>query len=155
MATAEQRIKQLGIEIPPAPKPVAAYVPGVRAGAFVYTSGQLPTCDGQLVKIGKVPTELCLSDAQAAARQAVLNALGVVKAQIGTLDNVERIVRLNVFVNSAADFTDQASVANGASELLMDIFGSAGQHTRCAIGAAALPLNAPVELDLIVQVVHA
>jgi len=150
--TPEQKLQSLGIELPPAAKPVGAYVPAVRTGNLIFTAGQIPTKDGQLTAAGKVPTDVSLQDAQAAARQALLNALSAIRAEIGSLDGVRRIVRLNVFVNSAAGFTDQAKVANAASDLLIEIFGEAGRHTRTAIGAAELPLNAPVELDVCVRV---
>jgi len=123
----------------------------VRAGSLIFTAAQIPTKDGKLIATGKVPRDVSLADAQAAARQAVINALAAVRAELGTLDAVARVVRLNVFVNSAPTFTDQPKVANGASELLLEIFGDAGRHTRCAVGAAELPLDAPVELDLIVS----
>ena len=148
----EQRIKELGFELPPPPKPVGAYVSAVRTGNLVFTAGQLPGREGKLVAAGKVPTDVPLEAAQKAAQVAVLNALAAVAGVVGSLDCVRRIVRMNLFVNSAAGFTDQAKVANGASELLVSIFGEAGRHTRCAIGAAELPLNAPVELDLVVEI---
>ena len=150
--TVRDKIRQLGIELPPPPAPVGAYVPVVRAGGLIYTSGQLPTVGGQMIVEGKVPADVTLRAAQAAAAQAALNALAAVEAEIGSLDDILRIVRVNVFVNSSAGFTDQAGVANGASEMLMQIFGDCGRHTRCAVGAAELPLNSPVELDLIVEV---
>ena len=150
--TAEQRLLDLGLELPDAPAPVGAYVPAVLAGGLVFTAGQLPMLDGKLTAIGKVSTDVPLDQAQAAARQAALNALAAVRAQVGSLDRLTRVVRLNVFVNSSPGFTDQAKIANGASELLVEVFGQAGRHTRCAIGAAELPLNAPVELDLIAEV---
>jgi len=149
--TPEQKLRLLAIELPPAAKPVGAYVPAVRAGSLIFTAAQIPTKDGKLIATGKVPRDVSLADAQAAARQAVINALAAVRAELGTLDAVARVVRLNVFVNSAPTFTDQPKVANGASELLLEIFGDAGRHTRCAVGAAELPLDAPVELDLIVS----
>jgi enamine deaminase RidA (YjgF/YER057c/UK114 family) len=145
-------IKALGFDLPEAPKPVGAYVPAVRSGGLVFTAGQLPFKDGKLTAEGKVPTPVPLEDAQVAARQALLNALAAV-ASVAPLDDVRRVVRLNVFVNSAPSFTDQAKVANAASDMLVDVFGEAGRHSRCAIGAAELPLNAPVELDLVVEVV--
>lgn len=148
----EQRLRELNLTLPAAPAPVGAYVPAVRTSNLIFTSGQLPLRDGQLTAIGKVPNEVPLDSAQCAAHQAVLNALAAVKALVGSLDAVTRVVRLNVFVNSAVGFTDQAKVANGASQLLVELFGEAGRHTRCAIGAAELPLNAPVELDLVVEV---
>ena len=150
--SAEARLHQMGLELPPPAKPVGAYVPAVRTGGLVITAGQLPTRDGQLVATGKVPADVPLDEARAAARQACLNALAAVRALTGSLDAVVRVVRLNVFVNSAAGFADQAKVANGASDLLVELFGDAGLHTRCAIGAAELPLGAPVELDLTVEV---
>ena len=151
MATPEDKIREMGLEIPPSPKPAGAYVPAVRSGNLLFTAGQLPMADGKLVAMGKVPTDVSLEDAQLAARQALLNALSAARGELGSLDKIARIVRLNVFVSSAAGFTDQAKVANGASEMLLEIFGPAGRHTRCAIGAAELPLNTPVELDIIVE----
>ena len=112
----------------------------------------MPTTGGRLLATGKVPADVPLETAQAAARQACLNALAAVRSVAGSLNSVVRIVRLNVFVNSADGFTDQAKVANGASELLDEVFGDAGKHTRCVIGAAELPLDAPVELDLVAEV---
>ena len=150
--TPEQKLRELRIDLPAPARPVGAYVPSVRTGSLIFTAGQLPLADGKLTAEGKVPTDVPLPAAQAAARTAALNALSAVRVEAGSLDAVTRIVRLNVFVNSTAGFTDQAQVANGASELLQEIFGDAGRHTRCAIGAAELPLNAPVELDLIVEI---
>ena len=150
--TPEQKLKDLGIDLPAAPEPVGAYVPAVRTGNLIVTAGQLPLANGELAAVGKVPTDVPLADAQAAARQAAVNALAAVSGITGSLDAVVRIVRVNVLVNSAPGFTDQAKVANGASDMLADVFGAAGQHTRCAIGAAELPLDAPVELDMIVEV---
>ena len=147
----EAKIRAMGLELPSPAKPGGVYVPAVRSGNLVFTAGQIPTREGRLVAAGKVATEVSLEQAQAAARQACLNALAAVRAQVGSLDDLVRMVRVNVFVNSAAGFTDQAKVANGASELLVELFGEAGRHTRCAIGAAELPLNAPVELDLIAE----
>jgi len=148
----ETILSELGIVLPPAAKPVGAYVAAVRTGNLVFTAGQLPLKDGELIAAGKVPADVSIELGKAAAHQAALNALAALKAEIGSLDAVVRIVRVNCFVNSSPGFTDQAKVANGASEVLRDIFGDAGVHTRCAIGAAELPLNAPVELDLIVEV---
>ncbi len=150
--TAEARLKEQGIELPAPAAPVGAYVPAVRAGGLVLTAGQLPSIAGRLTATGKVPADVPVEAGQAAARQACLNALAALRAELGSLDAVARVVRLNVFVNSSPGFTEQAKVANGASELLAEVFGEAGRHTRCAIGAAELPLNAPVELDLIVEV---
>ena len=148
----EENLKAAGIVLPPAPKPVGNYVPAVRTGNLIFTSGQLPIANGTLLHSGKVPDAVSLESAQACAHQACLNALAAVRTLTGSLDEIVQIVRLNVFVNSSSSFAEQAKVANGASEVLKDIFGHAGAHTRTAIGAAELPLNAPVELDLVVQV---
>ena len=150
--TPEQKLQSLGIELPPTASPVGAYVPAVRTGNLVLTAGQLPMKNGSLTAAGKVPADVSLEDAQLAARQALLNALAALRAEVGSLDNVSRVVRLNVLVNSTAGFTDQAKVANGASDLLLEVFGDAGRHTRTAVGAAELPLNAPVELDITAEV---
>jgi enamine deaminase RidA (YjgF/YER057c/UK114 family) len=144
-------LQQLGLTLPPVAAAIGAYVPAVRSGRFVFTAGQVPTKDGKLLATGKVPTDVPLEAAQAAAAQAVLNALAAAVGVAKSLDGIARIVRLNVFVNSAPGFTDQAKVANGASDLLLKIFGDAGRHTRATVGVAELPLNAPVELDLIVE----
>ncbi len=149
--TLEEKLRCLGLELPPAPKPLGAYVAASRIGNLIYTSGQIPAKAGILVATGKVPTDVSLERAQAAARQAALNALAAIRPLAGELDNIVRVVRLNVFVNSAPGFCEQAKVANGASELLVELLGEAGRHTRCAVGAAELPLNAPVELDLVVE----
>ena len=148
----EAKLATMGLELPPTAQPVGAYVPAVRTGNLIFTAGQLPLAAGKLLAAGKVPDDVSIETGQAAARQAVLNALAAIRSLIGSLDHVSRVVRVNVFVNSAGGFTDQAKVANGASELLLELFGDAGRHTRCAIGAAELPLNAPVELDLIVEI---
>jgi enamine deaminase RidA (YjgF/YER057c/UK114 family) len=150
--TPEDKITELGLALPPAPKPVGSYLAAIRTGQLIFTAGQLPMQDGQLLATGKVPTDVDVDTAQATARQAALNALAAVAGELGSLSAVRRIVRVNVFVNSAPGFTDQATVANGASDFLADVFGEAGRHTRCAIGAAELPLNAPVELDMVVDV---
>ncbi|MDP6636283.1 MAG: RidA family protein [Phycisphaerae bacterium] len=150
--TPEQKLQSLGIELPPAANPVGAYIPAVRTGNLVLTAGQLPLKDGSLTATGKTPADVSLQDAQLAARQALLNALSALRMEAGSLDNITRIVRLNVLVNSSPGFTDQAKVANGASDLLLEIFGDAGKHTRTAVGAAELPLNAPVELDVTAEI---
>ena len=152
MATAEEKIREMGLEIPSLPKRMGVYVPAVTSGNFIYTAGQLPMAEGELTAVGKVPTDVTVEDAQLAARQALLNVLSVVRGELASLDRIVRIVRLNVFVNSAPGFTEQAKVANAASELLLEIFGEAGRHTRCAVGAAGLPLNSPVEIDTIAEV---
>ncbi|HUW83743.1 MAG TPA: RidA family protein [Phycisphaerae bacterium] len=151
-ASAEQRLQQLGLALPAVAKPVGAYRPAVLTGNWVFVSGQLPIAQGRLLCEGKVGAEVDLADASRAARQAALNALAAAAAEAGGLDRITQIVHLRVFVNSAAGFVDQAGVANGASELLAHVFGSAGQHARVAVGVAELPLNAPVELELVVEV---
>ena len=148
----ESRLKELGIILPSAPKPVANYLPAVRAGELLFTSGVLPMKEDRLAYEGKLGKELTVELGQEAARLAVLNALAIVKQEIGSLDKVARIVRLTGHVASAPGFVLQPAVLNGASDLLVAIFGEAGRHTRAALGAAELPLNSPIELELIVQV---
>jgi enamine deaminase RidA (YjgF/YER057c/UK114 family) len=145
------RLAELGIELPPVAAPVAAYVPAVRTGNHVYTSGQLPFVDGKLELTGKVGDAVTAEDAKTAARIAALNALAAVDALVG-LDNVVRIVKVVGFVASADGFTGQPGVINGASEFLGEVFGDAGVHARSAVGVAELPLAAPVEVELIAEV---
>ena len=149
----EDRLAELGLKVPAVAKPVAAYVPAVRVGSFVYTSGQLPMSEGVLLRTGKVGAEVSAEDAKDLARQCALNALAAVKAEIGELSNVRRVVKVVGFVACTPDFTGQPGVVNGASELLGQVFGEAGLHARSAVGVAALPLDAPVEVELIVEVV--
>lgn len=148
----DARLEQLGLVLPTAPKPVASYIPAVRSGALVFVSGQLPFREGALLATGRVPGEVSLVQAQEAARQCVLNALAVVKAEIGDLDRVSRIVRLGAFVCSDPGFHEQPKVANGASDLLAEIFGERGRHARAAVGSIALPLGAAVEIEMTVEV---
>ncbi len=148
----EAKVKELGLAIPEAPKPVATYVPAVKVDNYVYTSGQIPFVDGQLKYKGKLGKELTLEQGYEAAKICVLNCLAVVKGQVGSLDNIDRIVKVTGFVNSAPNFTDQPKVINGASELLGDIFGESGQHVRAAVGVNELPVNAAVEVEMIVKV---
>jgi enamine deaminase RidA (YjgF/YER057c/UK114 family) len=145
------RLAGLGIELPAVAAPVAAYVPAVRTGAHIYTSGQLPFVDGQLGVTGKVGAEVSPDEAKAQARICALNALAAVHALAG-IDSVVRVVKLVGFVASADGFTGQPGVINGASELMREVFGDAGQHARSAVGVAELPLGSPVELELIVEV---
>jgi len=152
MATAEHKIRELAIELSEPAQALGSYVPAAVAGKLIYTSGQLPMLNGNLLAAGKVPNDVSLAQAQAAARQAALNGLAALRAHLGSLDKISQVVRLNVWVNSSAGFTDHAKVANGASDILVDIFGASGRHTRCAIGAAGLPLNSPVELDIIAEI---
>jgi enamine deaminase RidA (YjgF/YER057c/UK114 family) len=152
MASASGRLAELGLELPPVAAPVAAYVPALRVGDLVYSSGQLPSVAGQLVATGKVGDEVSAETGAACARTAVLNALAAVSEQAGGVDEIARIVRVVIFVASTPDFTGQPQVGNGASEVLGDIFGDAGRHVRSAVGVAVLPLDAPVEVELVVQV---
>lgn len=147
----EARLKELGIELPSAPKPVAAYVPAVLTGGFIYTSGQITMVQGELKYKGKIGKDLTIEQGYEAARVCVLNALSVVRDVAGSLDAIEQIVKVVGFVNSASGFTDQPKVINGASELLRDIFGPAGQHARSAVGVNELPLDTAVEIEMIVK----
>lgn len=148
----EEKIKQLGLNIPEAPKPVASYVPAVKSGNLIFTSGQLPFVNGNLQYIGKLGEKYSIEDGYQAARICVLNCLSVVKGIVGDLDKVARIVKVVGFVSSAAGFNDQPKVINGASELLGEIFGEAGQHARSAVGVNELPLNSAVEVEMIVEI---
>ncbi|MFG3225281.1 RidA family protein [Kitasatospora sp. NPDC048194] len=152
MNTVESKLAELGLTLPPVAAPVAAYVPAVQSGEFVFTSGQLPVVDGKLVSTGKVGAEVSPEEAKELAQICVLNALAAVKSVIGDLDRIERVVKVVGFVASAADFTGQPGVVNGASELLGKVLGDAGVHARSAVGVAVLPLDAPVEVELQVRV---
>jgi enamine deaminase RidA (YjgF/YER057c/UK114 family) len=145
------RLAALGLELPAVVPPVAAYVPAVRTGNLVYTSGQLPMVGGEMKVTGKVGAQVAADQAKELARVCGLNALAAVDALVG-LDNVVRVVKVVGFVASVPEFTGQPGVVNGASELFAEVFGDAGQHARSAVGVAALPLDAPVEVELIVEV---
>lgn len=145
------RLAELGIELPPVPAPVAAYVPAVRTGNLVFTSGQVPIVGGKLAASGKVGAEVTPEEAGQHARACALNALAAVHGLVG-LDSMVRVVKVVGFVASATGFTGQPAVINGASELLVEIFGEAGKHARSAVGVAELPLGAPVEVELVVEV---
>lgn len=146
-----QRLAELGLTLPPVAVPLAAYIPAIVSAGQVLTSGQLPTVQGALVATGKVGGEVTPEQAAQAARVAVLNALAAAASEAGGIDNIRRIVRLVVYVASVPEFTGQPQVANGASELLGEIFGPLGRHVRSAVGVASLPLDAPVELELVVE----
>lgn len=146
-----QRLVELGIELPEVARPLAAYVPAVRTGNLVYTSGQLPTTLGKLPQEGKVGAEVTAEDGKTLARMCALNALAAVHALVG-IDSVVRVVKVVGFVASAPGFSGQPGVVNGASELLGEVFGDAGVHARSAVGVSELPVNAPVEVELIVEV---
>ena len=153
MASPEQRLAELGLQVPEVAKPVAAYVPAVRTGGHVYTAGQLPLREGHLLCTGLVGSDVTVEQAVDCAQQCALNGLAAVRAELGELSSVARVVKVVVFVASAPGFTEQPQVANGASELLGRVFGDPGRHARSAVGVAALPLGAPVEVELIVEVV--
>jgi len=150
--TAEARLAELGLELPEVVAPVAAYVPAVRSGNLVWTSGQLPFIAGALPATGKVGAAVDAETAKDLARTCALNALAALRAEIGNLDSVRRVVKVVGFVASDPSFTGQPGVINGASELLGDVFGDAGRHARSAVGVAVLPLDAPVEVEVVVEV---
>lgn len=150
--TPEARLAALGLRLPPAPKPVAAYIPCRRSGNLLYISGQIPMLEGKMYATGAVPDPVTVEQARACAGQCVLNALAVAKAELGSLSAIRQVVRLGVFVCSQPGFTGQPQVANGASELLVAVLGEPGRHARAAVGSVALPLGAPVEVEMILEV---
>jgi enamine deaminase RidA (YjgF/YER057c/UK114 family) len=149
---AEGRIAELGLELPPAPSPVASYVPVAVSGNLAFVSGQVPIADEKLLWTGKLGAELGEEAGALAARRCGLQALSALRAALGSLDRVRRIVKVSVFVASADGFTSQSKVANGASDLFVDIFGDAGRHARAAVGVRELPLGAPVEVELVAEI---
>ena len=152
MAHPEEQLAALGLAVPEVAKPVAVYVPAVRSGNHVFTSGQLPMRDGALIATGKVGGEVTPEQAVECAQQCALNALAAIKQVVGDLAEVKRVVKVVAFVASTPDFTGQPQVANGVSELLGQVFGDAGVHARSAVGVPVLPLDAPVEVELLVEV---
>ncbi|MFI0816734.1 RidA family protein [Streptomyces sp. NPDC021098] len=152
MTAVEEKLAGLGLTLPDVAAPLASYVPAVRTGRYVYTAGQLPLVDGKLGVTGKVGAEVTPEEAKALARTCALNALAAVKSVVGDLDKVVRVVKVVGFVASAPDFTAQPGVVNGASELLGEALGDAGVHARSAVGVAVLPLDAPVEVEIQVEV---
>ena len=151
MAHPEERLADLGLSVPEVAKPVAAYVPAVRSGNHIFTSGQLPMRSGELMQTGKVGGDVSPEEAVECARQCALNAIAAVKAELGDLALVKRVVKVVAFVASTPDFTGQPQVANGASELFGSVFADAGIHARSAVGVPVLPLDAPVEVELVVE----
>jgi enamine deaminase RidA (YjgF/YER057c/UK114 family) len=153
-AVTNQDLAAFEASLPPAPKPVASYVPSVQVGDLVFTSGMLPMAQGAVTSTGQFgsPSGPDLDAGKAAAELCLKNALAVVRDQVGSLSNIKQVVKLTVYVSSSPDFTQQPQVANGASDLLVQVFGEAGKHARAAVGVASLPLGASVELDLVVQV---
>jgi len=148
----EERLAELGIVLPPAPQPVASYIPVKVVGDLAWVAAQIPMQDGTVTVLGKVGGEVSTDDANAGARRCALQALAALQAELGTLDRVKGIVKLDVFVASAPGFTDHPKVANGASDLLVEVFGDEGRHARAAVGVPELPLGAAVEVALLVQV---
>jgi enamine deaminase RidA (YjgF/YER057c/UK114 family) len=147
----EENIKNLGLELPEAPKPVASYIPSLLVSGLVFTAGQIPSVKGELKYKGKIGKELSEEDGMKAAEVCALNCLSVIKSAAGNLDDIEQIVKVTVFVNSAKGFTSQPKVANGASDLLVKIFGDRGKHVRSAVGVNELPLDAAVEVEMIAK----
>jgi enamine deaminase RidA (YjgF/YER057c/UK114 family) len=153
MKKIEMIIKELGLEIPEVPKPVAAYIPAKQTGKLVFTAGQLPMVNGELISKGLLGQDVEIDEANKAARICTLNALAAIKGVIGDLDRIKQIVRMVGYVASVPTFTQQPAVVNGASELLLEIFGENGKHARSAVGMAVLPLNASVEIELTIEVI--
>ncbi|WCL50962.1 RidA family protein [Leptospira sp. GIMC2001] len=147
----ETQLESLGYKLPPSPKALASYIPAIRSGNFIWTSGQLPMIDGNLGLTGKLGYEVSIEEGMKQAKTALLNALACIKAEIGDLDQIQRVLKLGVYVASIPDFTEHHLVANGASDALQAIFGDKGRHVRFAIGVASLPLDACVELELMVE----
>jgi enamine deaminase RidA (YjgF/YER057c/UK114 family) len=152
VTTPQARLAELGLVLPPVAAPVAAYVPAVRTGSYVYTAGQLPLADGKLLATGKVGAEISAEEAARLARTCALNGLAAVASVAGGLTAIRRVVKVTGFVASSPGFTGQPQVLNGASELLLDVLGEAGRHARSAVGVAELPLDAPVEVELIAEI---
>ncbi|HSD04360.1 MAG TPA: RidA family protein [Nitrosopumilaceae archaeon] len=148
----EEKLKMLGITLPNPPKPAGSYVPIVRTGKLVFVSGQIPMQDGKIAYAGKVSKDLNLEEAQKAAKLCIINALAQIKSELGSLDKISKIVKVSGFVNSPPEFNEHPKVINAASDLLFEIFGSKGQHTRIAVGVSSLPLNSAVEIDLIAEI---
>jgi enamine deaminase RidA (YjgF/YER057c/UK114 family) len=148
----EEKIKELGFQLPDAPKPVAAYLPALKINNLVFTAGQIPSVKGELKYKGKLGKDIMIDEGRKAAETCALNCLAAVKGVIEDLNKIEQVVKLTVFVNSTESFINQPQVANGASELLEKIFGENGKHVRSAVGVSELPLNASVEIEMIVKV---
>jgi enamine deaminase RidA (YjgF/YER057c/UK114 family) len=151
MPTPEERLQQLGVTLPPPAVPVAAYVPCVRTGDLVYVSGQVPVVDGKPSHLGRLGDDVSLEEGRAAARTCAVNVLAALKAELGELSRVRRVVKVTGWVACTPDFTDTPKVVNAASELFGEVFGEAGRHARAAVGAPALPLGVPVEVEAIVE----
>ncbi len=152
MSRIERAVEKLGLQLPPTPKPVASYVPAIQTGHYVHTSGQLPIVNGKMVATGIVGKDVTLEQGQEAAQACVLNALAAIRSVIVDLEEISQIVKMTVFIASAPDFSQQPEVANGASHLLEKVFGDKGSHARSAVGCSSLPRNAPVEVELTVEI---
>lgn len=152
MELVEEKLKELGLQLPEAPKPVAAYIPAKQAGDLLFISGQLPFRNGQLMYVGKVGAERTQQEGFQAAELCMLNALAIAKSIAGSLEKIQEIVQVRGFVNCTPDFTQQPEVINGASELLVKLFGDRGRHARAAVGVSSLPRNATVEVEMITRV---
>lgn len=148
----EEKLKELGFELPEAPKPLASYIPVKKIGNLVFTAGQIPLKNGVLVYKGKIGKEIGLDNGINAAELCTINCLSVIKSAVGDLDNIKQIVKVTVFVNSSDGFTDQPKVANGASDLLVKLFSDKGKHVRSAVGVNELPIDASVEIEMIVEI---
>ena len=148
----EEKIKTLGYDLPEAPKPLAAYIPVTRVDNLIFTAGQLPMVEGKLISEGKLGNEVSDEVGIKAAEICAINCLSVIKSEIGDLDNIEQIVKVTVFINSADGYITQPKIANGASEFLVNIFGESGKHVRSAVGVNELPINSPVEIEMIVKI---
>lgn len=148
----QEKLKKLGFELPEAPKPLAYYIPVTKVGNLVFTAGQIPIKNGELIFRGKIEKENGLENGIKAAELCTINCLSVIKSLVGNLDNIKKIVKVTVFVNSADGFTDQPKVANGASDLLVKVFGEKGKHVRSAVGVNELPIDASVEIEMIVEI---
>lgn len=147
----DEKLKSLGITLPTPPKPAGSYIPVVISGNMAFVSGQIPMQDGKVAYTGKVPTERTVEDAQSAAKICAVNILAQLKANLGSLDKISKIVRVSGFVNSASDFTEHPKIINAASDLFFEIFGEKGKHSRIAVGVSSLPLNSTVEIDMIAE----
>ena len=149
----DERLVSLNITLPSPPKPAGSYVPVVIADKLAFVSGQIPIKDDKVIYVGKVSEDVTIEDAQKAARLCIINALAHLKTELKSLDRISKIVRVSGYVNSSSDFTEQPKILNSASDLLFDIFGQKGQHTRIAIGVSSLPLNSVVEIDLVAEII--
>jgi enamine deaminase RidA (YjgF/YER057c/UK114 family) len=150
--SAEKNLNKLGIALPKPPSPIGAYLPATRIGSLIFVSGVLPMVDGKLAFSGKLGSDLQVEEGYEAAKISCVNGLAILKSELGSLDSVKRIVKVTGYVACAEDFYDQPRVVNGASELLLEIFGRSGKHARAAVGCPSLPANSPVEIEMIVEV---